>query len=371
MSETYTVRLEPVGLEIEVDEGETILDAAFRNGVSLPHGCKVGQCSACRCNLMEGEVDLLKYSTFALSDQDREQGVILLCRSLPLEDVTVELLNFDEELLSKSTVVRTFPGRISKIERLTHDIRSIEIDIESPIRFWAGQYADITVRTEDGETITRSFSMANTPDQAEKLQFIIKKYPNGRFSNELDAPGSAGISVGARVEVRGPYGTCFRRENRTGQLVLVAAGSGMSPVWSILHDHIASGEDRPVLFFYGARTRADLFYLDRIAALTEAHPEITFIPVLSHADDDAGWTGARGFVHEIVGQELRQRGFDGDGDAYACGPPPMIDALSPILFMQDFEPERTFYDKFTPAAGPAPSDTAAKPIGASPVTVGR
>ncbi|MEO7381727.1 MAG: 2Fe-2S iron-sulfur cluster binding domain-containing protein [Paracoccaceae bacterium] len=368
MSETYTVRLEPVGLEIEVEEGETILDAAFRNGVSLPHGCKVGQCSSCKCQLVEGEVELLKYSTFALSDGEREQGGILLCRSLPQEDLVIELLNFDEELLSKSIVVKNFAGRISRIEPLTHDIRAIEIDIESPIKFWAGQYVDITVRTQNGETITRSFSMANTPDQTEKLKFIIKKYPDGKFSNELDA---GGIRVGAEVTVRGPYGTCFRREDRSGTLVLVAAGSGMSPIWSILHDHIASGENRPVQFFYGARTQADLFYLDALAAVTAAHPEITFIPVLSHAADDATWIGARGFVHEVVASELKRLNFNGDGDAYACGPPPMIDALTPVLFMQDFASERTFHDKFTPATQPAALQAAPKPTGASPVTLGR
>ncbi len=353
MSETYTVRLEPVGVEFEVEEGETVLDAAFRNGVSLPHGCKVGQCSACRCNLLEGEVEMLKYSTFALSDADRDAGTILLCRSLPQDDMVVELLNFDEELLSKSIVVKNFSGVISKIEALTHDIRSIEIDLESPIKFWAGQFVDITVRTHDGETITRSFSMANTPDQGEKLRFIIKKYPDGRFSNELDAGKPGGISVGAEVTVRGPFGTCFRREDRTGSLVLVAAGSGMSPIWSILHDHITSGETRPVHFFYGARTQADLFYLDQLSALTAAHPEISFTPVLSHEAEDAGWTGHRGFVHEIVASELRRLAFDGNGDVYACGPPPMIDALTPALFLLDFEIERTFFDKFTPSTVPA------------------
>ncbi|MGC1427369.1 MAG: FAD-binding oxidoreductase, partial [Albidovulum sp.] len=197
--------------------------------------------------------------------------------------------------------------------------------------------------------VTRSFSMANTPDEAQKLRFIIKKYPDGKFSNELD---SGGIAIGAEVTVRGPYGQCFRREEKTGPIVLVAAGSGMSPIWSILHDHVASGEDRPVYFFYGARTQADLFYLDQIAAVTDAHPDISFIPVLSHADGDDTWKGARGFVHEVVQSELRRLGIEGGGDAYACGPPPMIDALSPVLFMQDFDPDRTFYDKFTPSTAP-------------------
>lgn len=351
MSETFTVRLEPVGVEFDVEAGETVLDAAFRQGISLPHGCKEGQCSACKCNLMEGDVELLKYSTFALSDPERENGGILLCRSLASEDLVIELLNFDEELLSKSIAVKDFKGRITAKSNLTHDIRAIEITLESPIKFWAGQYVDITVRTKDGEEITRSFSMANTPDQAQDLRFIIKKYPDGKFSNELDA---GGIEVGASVTVRGPYGSCFRREGREGPIVLVAAGSGMSPIWSILHDHIVSGEQRPVHLFYGARTRADLFYLPQIAAITEAHPEITFTPVLSHADDDAGWQGARGFVHQVVGERLKQLGIEGGGDAYACGPPPMIDALSPVLFMLDFDPERTFYDKFTPSTAPAP-----------------
>jgi propane monooxygenase reductase component len=354
MSETFTVRLEPVGVEFDVESGETVLDAAFRQGISLPHGCKEGQCSACKCNLVEGDVDLLKYSTFALSDAEREQGGILLCRSLANEDLVIDLLNFDEELLSKSIAVKDFKGRISAKENLTHDIRAIEIKLETPIKFWAGQYVDITVRTKEGEEITRSFSMANTPDQTQNLRFIIKKYPEGKFSGELDA---GGIEVGATVNVRGPYGSCFRREGRQGPLVLVAAGSGMSPIWSILHDHIASGEKRPVHFFYGARTEADLFYLPQIAAITAAHPDVIFTPVLSHAQAGDGWQGAQGFVHQVVGEELRRLGIEGGGDAYACGPPPMIDALSPVLFMLDFDPDRTFFDKFTPSTAPQPIKT--------------
>ena len=346
MTETYRVRLEPVGVEFDVEEEETILDAAFRQGITLPHGCKEGQCSACKCNLVEGEVDLLKYSTFALNDSEREQGGILLCRSKALDDIEVELLNYDEELLSRSIAVKDYSGRIALVDRLTHDIRTIEIELDAPLKFWAGQYVDITVTTQEGKTITRSFSMANTPDQAEKLKFIIKKYPDGEFSGELD---SGGIQVGADVRVRGPYGTCLYREEREGPIVLVAAGSGMSPIWSILHEHINSGEERPVHFFYGARTRDDLFYLDKIRKITDRNPNISFIPVLSHADDDDGWDGARGFVHEVVQSELDRLGIDGEGDVYACGPPPMIDALTPVLFMQDFDPDRIFYDKFIPS----------------------
>src|SRR5262245_27173112 len=222
MSGAHTVRLEPVGVEFEVEHGETVLNAAFRQGIALPHGCKEGQCSACKCILNEGEVDMLKYSTFALNDTEKDSGHILLCRSIAYSDMEVELLNYDEELLSKAIAVKTYQGRIAAIERLTHDIRGIQIDLSSPIKFWAGQYVDITVTKEKGETITRSFSMANTPDQAQRLSFIIKKYPEGKFSGELD---SGGIKAGAEVRIVGPYGTCFRREDRQGPIILVGAGS--------------------------------------------------------------------------------------------------------------------------------------------------
>ncbi|WP_432289293.1 2Fe-2S iron-sulfur cluster binding domain-containing protein (plasmid) [Aminobacter sp. BA135] len=347
MSDAHTVRLEPVGVEFEVENGETVLNAAFRQGIALPHGCKEGQCSACKCVLLDGEVDMLKYSTFALNDMEKDTGHILLCRAIAYSDMEVELLNYDEEVLAKSIAVKTFKGRIAHVEHLTHDIRGIEIELGSPIKFWAGQYVDITVTTEKGETITRSFSMANTPDQTQKLSFIIKKYPEGKFSGELD---SGGIKVGAEVTVVGPYGTCFRRQEREGPLVLVGAGSGMSPVWSILNDHLNSGEKRPVYFFYGARTPDDLFYLDRIAELVDRHPDVNFIPVLSHVNGEA-WDGERGFVHESVDAKLKQLAVDGQGDVYACGPPPMIDALQPVLFMNGFELERIFFDKFTTSSG--------------------
>ncbi|MGJ4859831.1 NADH:ubiquinone reductase (Na(+)-transporting) subunit F [Labrys sp. La1] len=348
MSVAHTVRLEPVGVEFEVENGETVLNAAFRQGIALPHGCKEGQCSACKCVLLDGEVDMLKYSTFALNDMEKDSGHVLLCRTIAYSDMEVELLNYDEEVLAKSIAVKTYRGQITRIERLTHDIRGIEISLNSPMKFWAGQYVDITVTTQKGETLTRSFSMANTPDQTQALSFIIKKYPEGKFSGELDA---GGIQVGAEVSIVGPYGTCFRREEREGPLILVGAGSGMSPVWSILNDHLASGEQRPVYFFYGARTQDDLFHLDRISALVERYPEVQFIPVLSHAGEDGAWLGERGFVHESVGAKLRELAIDGQGDVYACGPPPMIDALQPVLFMNGFEVEHIFFDKFTTSSG--------------------
>src|SRR4051794_15490896 len=176
----HTVLLQPAGIEMEVEEGETVLDAAFRQGISLMHGCKEGQCSSCKSILMEGDIELLKYSTFALPDYERGQDYVLLCRTQAYSDLVVELLNYDEELLLASLPVKEYSATISAIEALTHDIRRLEVRVEQPLQFRAGQYVDITV---PGKGVTRSFSMANSPREQQTLEFIIKIYPNGAFSS--------------------------------------------------------------------------------------------------------------------------------------------------------------------------------------------
>lgn len=340
---THTVRFEPVGVEMEVEEGEWILDAAFRQGIALAHGCREGQCSSCKSVLLEGDVEVEDYSTFALPDYEKETGHILLCRGYAYSDVTIELLNYDEELMRHAIAVKSFDGVLTNVTALTHDIRLLEVKLEQPLKFWAGQYVEISV---PGAGVARSYSMSSTPDAPTELQFIIKKYPDGAFSSLIDGALEPGSALG----VKGPYGTCFRREGHAGPMVLVGGGSGMSPLWSILHDHIASGEQRPVRFFYGARTRKDLFFLDEFAAIAAKLADFQFIPVLSHATAACAWNGETGFVHEAVERILRAQPPPGEIDAYACGPPPMIDALLPVLQRLGVALDHTHVDKFTPAS---------------------
>ncbi|WP_296200297.1 2Fe-2S iron-sulfur cluster-binding protein [uncultured Hyphomicrobium sp.] len=342
MTTVHKVTFEPVGVEMNVEEGETVLDAAFRQGIAVPHGCKEGQCSSCKCKLIEGDIDLLKYSTFALPDHERDDNHILLCRTQAFSDLTVELLNFDEEALSRSIAVKEFSGEVRSVTSLTHDIRLLEIEVSEPLKFWAGQYVDITIPSLG---VTRSYSMANPPSENRRLQFIIKKYPDGAFSALLDND----LQPGTPVAVKGPYGGCFRREGRDGPMVLVGGGSGMSPLWSILHDQIESGERRPIRFFYGARSDQDLFYLEEFASIASKIADFEFIPALSQ-QNGSPWAGETGFVHDVVQRRLLAEGLSGDIDAYSCGPPPMIDAVMPVLFGIGVEPSRFYYDKFTQPA---------------------
>ena len=192
--------------------------------------------------------------------------------------------------------------------------------------------------------------MANPPSEPNRLQFIIKKYgqgvllPAGRRLEGWRQPDAA-RSLRHLLAAREPHRA----------LVLVGGGSGMSPMWSILHDHIASGEPaRPIHFFYGARQARDLFYLDRFAELAEKLPDFQFIPALSDAAPEDAWTGSAASSMKSSGAHLPDMGDAADIDVYACGPPPMIDALLPVLQIAGVEPERIFFDKFTPLFDSSP-----------------
>lgn len=339
---TYTVRFEPVGVEMEVEEGEWVLDAAFRQGIAVAHGCREGRCSSCKCVLLEGDAEVEDYSTFALPDYERDSGHVLLCRTQAFSDLTVELLNYDEDLIRRSIAVKEFAGSLRSVTALTHDTRLLEVQLEQPMKFWAGQYVELTVPQAG---VTRSYSMASTQSTPDTLRFIIRKYPDGAFSSLVDTT----LQPGTALVVKGPYGSCFRREERPGPMVLVGGGSGMSPLWSILQDHLHSGEQRPVRFFYGARTRKDLFFLQEFAAIAQQLTDFEFIPVLSQATAEDAWEGETGFVHEALERVLRAQQLPGEIDAYTCGPPPMVDAVLPTLQRLGVALDRTYVDKFTPA----------------------
>src|SRR5438445_3675379 len=129
MGQKHTVRLEPVGIEFEVDEDETVLNGAFRQGLMLMHGCKEGQCAACKSFVLEGEVDLDRYSTFALPDYEQDEGWTLLCRAHAVSDLEVELINYDEEILRGGVELRTVRTRVEAIEPLTRDIRRLVLNV--------------------------------------------------------------------------------------------------------------------------------------------------------------------------------------------------------------------------------------------------
>jgi propane monooxygenase reductase component len=337
MGETYTVRLEPVGIEFEVDEDETVLRGAFRQGLMLMHGCKEGQCAACKSFLLDGEVDLEKYSNFALNDSEKEEGWTLLCRAHAMSDLEVELINYDEEVLRSGVPLQTQAMRVEGIEALTHDIRRLVLS-GPEITYKPGQYVDIKI---PGSDEIRSFSMANLP--CGELEFMIKVYPDGKFSSLLS---SGELQAGHELEVTGPYGVFTLREKSDRPLLFIGGGAGMAPILALLRAMAERGVDRPAVYYYGARGPQDLFHLDELAELEQRLPNFRFVPALSHCEEE-DWSGERGLITDVVArceQEL------GEVDAYLCGPPPMVDAAIGLLEQKGVPESRVYFDKFTTTA---------------------
>ena len=341
MGQTHTVRFEPVGIEIEVDEDETVLNAAFRQGVMLMHGCKEGQCSACKSFLLDGDVDLDKYSTFALPDFEEAEGWTLLCRAHAYSDLEVELINYDEEVLHGGTPPRTVSTRVAAVASLTHDIRLLRLKVEDdePFTFRPGQYVDIRIPGHEDEH--RSFSMADTNGATDELEFMIKLYPGGRFSGLLQEEK---LSVGDVLDVTGPYGVFTLRSSSPRRLVFIGGGAGMAPILCLLRSMAEAGVERPAAFYYGARRPTDLFHLEELGELGRKLPEFTFVPALSEVESLNGWNGETGLITEVA---ERLEGDLTEVDAYLCGPPPMVDAAIAMLEAKGVPEAHIYFDKFT------------------------
>jgi NAD(P)H-flavin reductase/ferredoxin len=339
------VRFEPIGEVIDCASDETLLDAAFRSGYNLVHGCREGQCSACKCFLVEGEVALKRYSNFALSDTEQAGGYSLMCRAMPESDLVVELLHYDPEGYRLEFPIRDGTATVEAVEALTGDISRLVLRVDEPsdFSFVPGQYVDLHVPGAEGQR--RSFSLANLPGDG-RLELMVRRYPGGRLSGML----GDSIAPGTELGFTGPYGA-FRLRPGERPILMIAAGSGMAPVLSVLRQLATEGCRRPVRFFYGAHSERDLFHLGVIDELGELLPDFRFITVLSDRDGR--------YVQDAVDECLSAGEISGP-DAYMCGPPAMVEAAEELLVgKHKLDEQRIFTDKFTTsadAAPPAPPD---------------
>jgi ferredoxin-NADP reductase/ferredoxin len=309
------VRFEPLGEEIVCEPGETVLDAAFRHGYNLAHGCREGQCSACKCYLLDGEVELERYSNFALSDAERSGGYALMCRALPESDVTIELLHYDPDNYRLEHAISRRTARVTAVTDLTEEIVAVALTVDDAFDWAPGQYVDV-----HAAGATRAFSIANIPDPARPglIELIIRRYPGGRVSSRFGSE----IVPGDELGVTGPYGA-LRLRDPARPIAMIAGGSGIGPVLALLRQLAARGIAAPRLYF-AAR---EPFLLDEIRGLG-CEPTLISGREIADALDDV----------------------DGDHDVYMCGPPGLLDAAQPALTARGVDPERIFTDRFTTAA---------------------
>ncbi len=330
-------------LPVLVEPRETVLQAALRSGVDFPHGCRVGGCGACKCQLTEGSVKELTETGYLLSREEIEQGYILACQSVPRSDVhiTVDL------------AARSVAGRVVAQEKVTHDITRLRVQLDEPLAYRAGQFARLTV---DG--VTRSYSFATPARDDGAVSFLVRKVPGGELSTKVCDDDLVGHAVG----VAGPSGAFWLRPS-DAPMVLVAGGSGLAPILALLQEAVASGVARDATLLFGARTAADLYAHDDIEAIAKAwRGAFRFVPVLSAADDDATWSGARGLVTDHLATTL-----PAGAHAYLCGPPAMIDAAVARLGELGVDAAHVHADRFTTQydAVAAPAADAALPARAA------
>lgn len=347
-AEPNQAELRPYGIHIQVEAGQTLLEAALQQGVAFPHSCTVGTCASCKCHLLSGEVKPIVDFGYTLSKEELQAGYVLACQSVPLTSVVIEV----EAAGADAPPASEFVGRIVKKVPLTADILAVTVALDRGIRYAAGQFATIRV---DGLP-SRSYSFADAPDRngRDTITFFIRKVPGGAFTERLFADALDAL----HLVVEGPHGGFFLRPG-DGLMVCLAGGSGLAPLMSLLTDARKKNIRRPCLFLFGARTRADLYMLDEIDALARDWlADFTFVPVLSDESLQSDWTGARGFVTDVLAAHGPVINKDGLAQAYMCGPPPMIDRAISVLTAAGVAITDIHYDKFTDTRPTAAQDEA-------------
>ncbi|WP_292937896.1 phenol 2-monooxygenase domain-containing protein [Noviherbaspirillum sp.] len=339
---SYQLTIEPLGQTIDVEEGQTILDASLRAGIYLPHACCHGLCATCKIEVVDGEIDHGEASNFALMDYEREEGKTLACCATLQSDAVVEA-EIDVDPDAQNMPVKDFHGTVSRIENLTPTIKGIwiKLDAEERIRFQAGQYINLQI---PGESMSRAFSLANPPSKDGEIELNIRIVPGGKATTWIHET----LREGDQLTLTGPYGRFFVRKSAQLPSIFLAGGSGLSSPRSMILDLLEQGSAQPITLVYGARTRDELYYHDEFEALAAKHANFTYVPSLSNEPTDSAWAGFRGFVHDAA-----KNHFDNDfrgHKAYLCGPPVMIDACITTL-MQGRLFERDIYtEKFFSAA---------------------
>jgi CDP-4-dehydro-6-deoxyglucose reductase len=331
---SHLVTIQESDRPIQVENGETVLDAAERQGITLPYGCRNGACGTCRATLVSGSVDYGGTMPTGLSEEEAERGEILLCQARPLSDCTMQV----HELESAADIpVRRLRTKVAAIDRVASDVIRLRLTLPEGERllFLAGQYIDILLP----EGARRAFSLANAPHDDAFLELHIRRVPGGRFTSHV----FDGLQVKDLLTIEGPLGSFYLREESRRPVLLVAGGTGFGPIKSIFEHMLHIGSDRPVRLFRGARDVADL-YLDEIPrGWEQSHDLFRYTPVLSAPAADSQWRGRTGLVVDAVIQDIPDlAGYD----VYMCGPPPMIEAAKKAFTEAGLPAGQLFYDSF-------------------------
>ena len=332
--------------DFECDPGEKILHAALRRGVELPYECATGTCGTCKAKLVSGR------TASAWPDAPggkylRSDAELLTCQSVAGEDCALEVFTLKSR--EAAGAPRALAGILRDVRPLTHDVVAFDVELDTPLDFDAGQFALLTV---PGIAGARAYSMVNFDHGATRLSFVVKKKPQGGVSEWL----FGGTVEGTRLDLFGPVGHAIWQPGTDKHVLCIAGGSGIAGMMSILSRACQAGHfdawDGHV--FFGVRTERDAFFLDELEAFRARYPSRLAV-TLALSDEDVpetlasaypGFAFARGFVHAVAGERMKDR-FAGVR-AYVAGPPPMVDASLRLLLREArLPPADIRYDKFS------------------------
>ena len=332
---TYQITVLPSQHSFQAEVGETILDAALRQGVMLPYGCRDGGCGACRGKVVSGVVDAGSAPSHVLSAEDRAAGVALLCCASAHSDLSIEA----RELPAQQLPVKTLPARVQKLTRAAPDVMLIELKLPASerLQFLAGQYIDILLK----EGRRRAFSLANAPGDDACLQLHVRHLPGGQFTDHVFST----MKERDILRLNGPHGSFFLREDSAKPMLLIAGGTGFAPIKAIVEHAIAERSTRPMAVYWGGRTLADLYLLPLAERWAQAG--IRFVAVLSDAAPGDDWHGRSGFVHVAAMDDYPDLSAH---QVYVCGSPAMVAAARRDFVGQCRLPEDEFFaDSFESA----------------------
>ncbi|AJE44876.1 CDP-6-deoxy-delta-3,4-glucoseen reductase [Celeribacter indicus] len=337
---SFRVELEPSGATFEVEEGQSILNAALESGHQLAYSCRRGTCATCKCKITSGKVDYGEYIAAMLPESQKAEGYALLCQAKPLSDLTIEAT----ELTLQAQAPKVIPCRVHGIERLTDDIAIVNLRLpqNEEFRHVAGQYVDVLLK--DGRR--RSYSIANKPSVhgVIDLELHLRHSPGGAFTDHV----FSNMKAREILRFEGPLGTMFLREDNDKPIVFLASGTGFAPLKSIIEYALSEGIERPMTLYWGGRHPQDIYMRELAESWAKDHPQFEFVPVVSDPEPEHDWTGRTGFVHQAVLEDIPDMsGYQ----VYACGNPHMVDAArADFTGLRGMDEAEFFADPFTTEA---------------------
>jgi len=340
---SYQVTLKTSGKQFTVNQDETVLEAALRQNINLPYGCKNGACGSCKGKVLEGQVTHGQHSESAMSRADETGGATLFCCAHPLSNLLIEAREVQG---AGDIAIRKVPCRVNAISRHGSDVAILKLQLPASERFQflAGQYLEFLLK--DGQR--RAYSIANAPEQEGPLELHIRHLPGGLFTDFVFAAKDPALKEKDILRFEGPLGSFFLREDSKKPIIFVAAGTGFAPIKSIIEQMQAKKIQRPISLYWGGRRPSDLYMNSLCETWAQDLPDFKYIPVISDALPEDAWDGRSGFVHEAV---MTDHPNLKDFQIYACGAPVMVNAARQDFSSQCHLPEEEFFaDSFTSAA---------------------